>query len=1457
MVAQTENIVGGAWDVFIELAGTGTPMDKDENAVSHMLNNALDANPHLTLAERQAIYNDNNQRFSGDEAGAAVIQMIEDIGIAASHKLSILVYEWAMEIAEALTVGDTIWDIYRCEAHAATVAAEIEGIVAFVTGPALAETAVPAAAPFAALVGRAVAIFCAIDELSNVKADKYTTAATLQIFASELITLNRRVLMHGEPDLTEWSSTREGGRVPFCLEGYHRGEWTYEPGDGGGFVYHPNHPENQLVVNYMNNTTNPFARQCRMYNPDFLTKPEKENMCENAELMCDITAARNVAKSVDTCIDLGAKAAAWWLEHGYPPSSPTLNQNRVVRGPERAKKAPMVGMMAGVACLFTPSAQEIADAAGDFLEVPSIKDITSVIMGTATPAAALGPMEQLRSKILAPITLPKSLPQQIAARKTCIANHQIAGCGFDPTISVGDGKEDLRRYATGWTDLQKVHFLKNASEPMGYTDANGVQKTLNCSDDDPDSDNKILCSISPDEFPSISEPEEVTCTIPESEAPDNRERVIESSDDITWGDGIVLAQSQCSGNLRSPNCGMQPDSSSRSTESTCNGYTTSGAPPQGKGYQCIWDSQRESCDSYLEGQQNDTLCTLPFGEGGVETNICGACYDSGNVLQESIDHASCRGRSGHVWVNGNIAAVIDGAEVTYTEPTLADVPEAADDVIPEGANCDCLIKDPDNPDICIGREIYPPDTSGVAEWPGDSRADDLSNYGLDESLFTTRSNIRIPRINCIANSASEASCIFMQGGNPQICSWNGEVTLSPYSGCAENHHVSDFNCVPCDENYIRTAGDNPLMGHTECTHDDFGGNSVCPVDDTTHEGFYEHISMAGSRPDFNQVDPHSDHYWEEPRMLKCECPLIDGKPSYKKTTHINYPTNEDGTIDYSEQTQICDNPMRQCFSWTHWPDDCPAGGYTRQPPEVCKAKTSEYSACKPICSDPGAVNWSPSQELAAAGDFTELDDDSIESGCYQKIDKPSGDTSGTYGFEVNVSGLPDNYLEKFIPEFGYVDENRVTPESPGTIIPNLEPTVLANNIPLSFWPPGTTEYTEENKITIDYVGDDRPHGSHIFFEQIDGFDDKRGGRTHSRQVFGRHSIKGNTLWKPECCNLDVRDSGSCLGDEKCDISRQIFFKAPYDSPYDTDNISGNDEPTEFPEVNYTQRARLSENYGGDISFKPGNKFSDKGAAWCADKCNQSDSCNAFILGAHEEWPSCLLVNRYSDIDTIRGEGVERDWNPGFQGGTENVNTNMILYNMTAKTTGHDSQRIVPIQEAEDTVSYEERHLEDIEDARRSIPNYQDLRQRERNDGTRSTSNLTPNPGVPVSSHDATPNCAIISGANNNRDIKTACFNLCSETEGCTDFFAFKHGTYTTSTPHVNKCCLKSSPEEDFSPGGRLYASDREAALGSEEYYRQSSDGSVGIMLTTGEIEDRGGILGIFVSEDGTPYPQYR
>ena len=64
----------------------------------------------------------------------------------------------------------------------------------------------------------------------------------------------------------------------------------------------------------------------------------------------------------------------------------------------------------------------------------------------------------------------------------------------------------------------------------------------------------------------------------------------------------------CSGALRTPICGIQKSSE------TCNGYTTSNAP-NGKGYRCIWNDSRNSCDSYLPGKQNERLCNLETTPG--------------------------------------------------------------------------------------------------------------------------------------------------------------------------------------------------------------------------------------------------------------------------------------------------------------------------------------------------------------------------------------------------------------------------------------------------------------------------------------------------------------------------------------------------------------------------------------------------------------------------------------------------------------------------------------------------------------------------------------------------------------------------------------------------------------------------------------------------------------------------
>ena len=50
------------------------------------------------------------------------------------------------------------------------------------------------------------------------------------------------------------------------------------------------------------------------------------------------------------------------------------------------------------------------------------------------------------------------------------------------------------------------------------------------------------------------------------------------------------------------NCGFQTSSHA------CNGYTIIDAP-EGQGYQCIWTGN--SCDSYISGQEDESLCTIP------------------------------------------------------------------------------------------------------------------------------------------------------------------------------------------------------------------------------------------------------------------------------------------------------------------------------------------------------------------------------------------------------------------------------------------------------------------------------------------------------------------------------------------------------------------------------------------------------------------------------------------------------------------------------------------------------------------------------------------------------------------------------------------------------------------------------------------------------------------------------
>lgn len=63
----------------------------------------------------------------------------------------------------------------------------------------------------------------------------------------------------------------------------------------------------------------------------------------------------------------------------------------------------------------------------------------------------------------------------------------------------------------------------------------------------------------------------------------------------------------CDGDLMLPNCGINK------TEQTCIGHTTSNAP-SGYGYRCIWNSERDSCDSYIPNydglKKQDRICKL-------------------------------------------------------------------------------------------------------------------------------------------------------------------------------------------------------------------------------------------------------------------------------------------------------------------------------------------------------------------------------------------------------------------------------------------------------------------------------------------------------------------------------------------------------------------------------------------------------------------------------------------------------------------------------------------------------------------------------------------------------------------------------------------------------------------------------------------------------------------------------
>jgi len=99
----------------------------------------------------------------------------------------------------------------------------------------------------------------------------------------------------------------------------------------------------------------------------------------------------------------------------------------------------------------------------------------------------------------------------------------------------------------------------------------------------------------------------------------------------------------CSGALRTPICGIQKSSE------TCNGYTTSNAP-NGKGYRCIWNDSRNSCDSYLPGKQNERLCNLETTPGSGGGAVAGEETGGNPVVPAVSPQPTTPGMGEPIWV---------------------------------------------------------------------------------------------------------------------------------------------------------------------------------------------------------------------------------------------------------------------------------------------------------------------------------------------------------------------------------------------------------------------------------------------------------------------------------------------------------------------------------------------------------------------------------------------------------------------------------------------------------------------------------------------------------------------------------------------------------------------------------------------------------------------------------------
>ena len=1045
-------------------------------------------NPGLSPAQNRRNQAEIEDRFTGARFDEGLKDKVEEIGREILNDFAIIVYDYALEIAQAYELISIGRQLQGCNALRVSIPVAIETITAFIPIVGTAE----AAAPMSIALGNAMALLCAVDAGNGVQQDIHTIAGQLQASVKDYIISPRTVVMKDEetPKVLRW----EGG---FCHEGYYKEHLENEGLRDflGGKV---------IVANYMNNTAIAEARECKLFSPDSLEPGERNALCENAELACNIQGVNDLISTLEGCIETGENYSEWWIDNGYPPRPGANSLTRLAKTPMRVEKAPMIGLSVSTACLLTPSADELLESAG-------ANDYVRSIVGQKES-------ETVQNKFRAKVDWPTSIPNQLKKRLTCIANNQLNGCGLDPTMRVGDGNQDLRRYATAYTDIEKTTFLKNVKNEDG-TDADftytvdGEEKTLNCQDEI--INGKKLCMISNEDFPELSRDQIDRLSQMDENGPINPQQVI-------------------------------------SSEETTGEQTT--------------------------GEQTTGEQTTQGSNQNIERSIC---------------------------------------------------------------DCSTIANPDESGDMCLGNTIVAPE--------GMSLSQDQLDY------INAGTNVNLPRYTCQSMSDNETACINLPSEYPELCQWNGTPTQNR-SGCLENHHVVNNQCVPCQEGFIKSPGDNPLEGDTECIDGNpWGDGETCPIK-SEDDGFTEHYVPLGQRID----------YWESQKMLNCNCSPIDDNTTFKKSIHLEYPIIEGDSVRYADQTQVCERTWRPC-QWRCTRDastcraeaGCGPRNLIQAGPVVCRPKISEYDSCKPICNDPGAVNWSPSSSgSTTAGNFTLLEQSSIDNGCYQKVDKPQQGTGPSQpSYEINKTGLPTDYLNQFIPNFGYVDQIKVNEDgSPGQVIENLQPNVRATNIPFRFWPPGTTDYTESNKISIDDANIMQVSTNFSSFPDRTGY--VRGNQ---------HNVKGNPNWRPSCC-----EDNSCTdtSDGYCE-PRQIFFKAPFDSPYDPDNISGTRETINWPSLNYRQGPSNPE-FTRDNSFLRG-QYLDGGAAWCASKCNESDSCNAFILAPHQEWPSCLLVNRYSDSDSHRGINLQRNINVSL--GTELANDHMILYNMTAKTSGQDSQPI--------------------------------------------------------------------------------------------------------------------------------------------------------------------------------------